>query len=140
MTIWSAAFPNGLAKRLTLARYRGDLGPMHKLDADDSYFLSGENAIEDVMRPATLTLYVSVLDPHLARANRCRSDGVANITIGRKFWNAPDDTDVDCDGQLVGLRNAPWPLVYADLLSSDDPRTRSAAQAWRERHDRHADS
>jgi hypothetical protein len=44
--------------------------------------------------------------------------------VGRKFWHAPDNSDE----LLSELRNAPWPLVYADMLTSTHPRMRDAAK------------
>jgi hypothetical protein len=133
LDLWAAAFPTGLAKRLTLATYRGELERVHKVNADDPMFLSGEHAISDVLRPATLTLYVERLDPHLAIKNRWRTEKTSNVVIRRKFWHAPPDTSADYDSPLAGLQTAPWPLVYADLAASDDPRVRTAAREWKDR-------
>lgn len=130
LDLWTAEFPIGLAKRLTLATYVGQIDRLQKVNATDPVFLSGESAAGDLLRPATLTIYVDELDPRLPVVNRWRADGVPNVFIRRKFWNAPDNSDVP----LTGLRNAPWPLVYADLLSSDDPRVRGVASDLRKRH------
>jgi len=129
LDLWAAAFPTGLAKKLTLATYRGDIGTMKKAGRDSPVFISGESAAADLLRPATLTLYVEDLDPHLAIGNRWRADGEPNVAVRRKFWHAPDHSDAP----FAGTQNAPWPLVYADLLGSDDPRVRGAAKEWRDR-------
>ncbi len=129
LDLWAAAFPTGLAKKLTLATYRGDIDTLQKVGADDGVFLSGEGVADDLLRPATLTLYVEELDPRLPVVNRWRSDGPSNIVVRRKFWHAPDNSDAP----LVGVRPAPRPLVYADLASSDDPRVRTVAKEWRDR-------
>jgi hypothetical protein len=129
LELWAAAFPAGLATRLTLATYRGESGTVRKVNPTDPVFISGEGAAGDLLRPATLTLYVEELDPRLAIRNRWRTDGQPNVVVRRKFWHAPDNSD----GPLPGLRNAPWPLVYADMLSSSDPRVRDAATEWRAR-------
>ncbi len=128
LDLWAAAFPTGLATKLTLARYRGELGPVKNVHSDDLVFVSGESVAEDLLRPATLTLYVEELDPRLPVVNKWRSDGPANIVVRRKFWQVPDDSDA----ALAGVRTAPWPLVYADLVTSDDPRVRSVAREWRD--------
>jgi hypothetical protein len=128
LDLWAAAFPTGLARKLTLARYRGQIGPAGDVQSEDPVFVSGESAAEDLLRPASLTLYVQELDPRLAVVNKWRSDGPANIVVRRKFWHAPNDSD----GALV--RPAPWPLVYADLVTSDDPRVRTVARQWRDDH------
>src|SRR5664280_492175 len=119
----------GLATKLTLAQYRGESGPVKDVHSDDPVFVSGESAAEDLLRPATLTLYVEELDPRLPVVNKWRSDGPANIVVRRKFWQAPNDND----GALAGVRPTPWPLVYADLVTSDDPRVRTVARQWRDR-------
>ena len=129
LDLWAAAFPTGLAQKLTLATYRGDIQDVKKVDADDAVFISGESAADDLLRPATLTLYVEELDPRLPVVNKWRSDGQPNIVVRRKFWHAPDNSDAP----LVGVRPAPRPLVYADLMTSDDPRVRTVAKEWRER-------
>lgn len=133
LSLWSASYPTGLAKRLALAAYRGDLKPLTSLPGQAPMYLSGENAVGDVLRPATLTLYLPHLDPQLAIAQRWRTDGPPNIVVRRQFWTAPDDKDTPM--QTRKPRIAPWPLVYADLLSSDDPRVRNAAPEWRKRHE-----
>jgi hypothetical protein len=137
LDLWAAAFPTGLAKKLTLATYHGDIDTVKKVNADDRVFLSGEGAVDDLLRPATLTLYVEELDPRLPVVNRWRSDGPSNIVVRRKFWQAPDNGDA----ALAGVRSAPWQLVYADLMTGDDPRVRNVAKEWRDRHarpDRHS--
>lgn len=128
LDLWAAAFPTGLAQKLTLATYRGDIQDVKKVDAEDAVFISGGGAVNDLLRPATLTLYVDELDPRLPVVNKWRSDGLPNIVVRRKFWHAPYNSDAP----LVGVRPAPRPLVYADLLSSDDPRVRTVAKEWRD--------
>ncbi|MBM7785178.1 type IV toxin-antitoxin system AbiEi family antitoxin [Tenggerimyces flavus] len=140
LDLWAAAFPTGLAKRIALAEYEGDLSRLTRVEDEDpvlvntagldsAVFASGESAAREMIRPATLTLYVPELDPHLAIKNRWRVGDHANVFIRRKFWNAPDEGD----SPLTGLRQAPWPLVYADLASSEDARVRNAAREWRAR-------
>lgn len=129
LDLWAAAFPTGLAKKLTLATYRGDIGTVKKVNADDPVFLSGEGAADDMLRPATLTLYVEELDPSLPVVNKWRSDGPPNIVVRRKFWHAPDNSDAP----LAGVRLVPRPLIYADLVTSEDPRVRTVAKVWRDR-------
>ncbi|WP_161606248.1 type IV toxin-antitoxin system AbiEi family antitoxin [Microlunatus speluncae] len=129
LDLWAASFPVGLARRLTLGAFRGELDPVRGANAQDQVLVSGEQAVEDLIRPTTLIVYVAELDPRLPLVNRWRADGPSNITVRRKFWDAPDRNDED-----PAVTVAPWPLVYADLLSSDDPRVRSAAIEWKDRH------
>lgn len=133
LNLWAAAFPSGLAQKLTLATYQGSVGPVEKVHAEDAVFVSGEAAAGELLRPASLAIYVKQLDPRLPIVNRWRSDGPPNIAVRRKFWTTPQSTTHDDDGPLTGVRNAPWPLVFADLLSSDDPRVRGVAAEWMRR-------
>lgn len=143
LDLWVASFPSGLGKKLVLATYRGSIEDFRKVDAEDPVFvggpaLSGELAVDDLLRPAALTIYVAKLDPMLPVKNRWRSDGEANITVRRKFWTTPPHETHDYDGPLTGLRNAPAVLVYADLMASDDARVRSVAPEWRKKLAEHA--
>ena len=138
LDLWAAAFPTGLAQKLTLAAYNGSVDSLEKVNADDPLFvasdvlLSGEAAAGEMLRPASLTLYVEQLDPQLPIRSRWRADGPPNITVRRKFWATPKGATHGYDGPLGRLRHAPWPLVYADLLASDDPRVRGVAKEWKE--------
>jgi hypothetical protein len=131
LDLWAAAFPTGLAHRLTLATYRGEIGEA-QIEAAGEVYVSGEAAATELLRPASLTIYVVDLDPHLPVANRWRSDGESNIVVRRKFWTAPGGAGAE--RAVSGA--APWPLVYADLLASDDLRARGAAEAWKDGHAR----
>ncbi len=126
---WTLAFPSGLAQRLTLARFRGEIDDLKPV-GDETLYLSGEVAAAELLRPSTMTLYVHDLNPRLAVANRWRADGKPNITVRLAFWREPTNDDHRARGKAV----APWPLVYADLRSSDDPRVRNVASEWREQH------
>lgn len=126
---WAAAFPTGLAPRLRIADFHGDI------DIDSlrgtSIQISGESAVRDKIRPATLTIYVDDLaqpkGPSLPILNRWRSDGPTNVFVRRKFWHEPHDDELPTEAP----RNSPWPLVYADLLATGDPRLRTIAHEWR---------
>jgi hypothetical protein len=131
LELWAAAFPTGLAIKLTLATFHGDVDDLKMVTADDVAYLSGEKAAGDLLRPATLTLYVRTLDSRLPIVNRWRTDRQPNIVVRRAFWRAPHQ-----EGTGAGLAVAPWPLVYADLLASDNPRVRDTATEWRNRHSR----
>lgn len=126
LDLWAAAFPTGLAHRITLANYTSD-EPIRRKNVI-SVPVSGAAAVPDLVRSASAVLYVDELDPRMPVVNKWRSDGDPNITVRRRFWTEPE--------VITGHdRNvAPWPLVYADLLASDDPRERAAANEWRERH------
>jgi hypothetical protein len=128
LDLWASAFPSGLATNLTLATFRGDIDQPRLTRAEDVAFVSGEAAVPDLLRPATLTIYVNELDPRLPIVNRWRADGDPNVVVRRAFWRDPD-----IESLFSWIVTASWPLVYADLFSSDDPRVRGAAKEWRDR-------
>lgn len=129
LDLWAAAFPAGLARRIHLADYRGDIDQLWQ-DGEEMY-VGGESAVPDLIRATTLTVYVRDLRPELVLANRWRTDRLPNITVRSVFWHDPQGHRGE--QQMDGKSLAPWPLVYADLFSSDDPRLRTAADAWRAR-------
>lgn len=126
LRMWAAAFPTGLAQRLTLGSFRGDAETIRPVD-DEAIYYSGEVAATELLRPATATLYVWDLNPRLPVVNRWRTDEDPNIVVRRAFWCAPADVDEPTKKRTP----APWPLVYADLLASDDSRVRGVAEEWR---------
>ncbi|MFF5291330.1 type IV toxin-antitoxin system AbiEi family antitoxin [Paractinoplanes globisporus] len=134
---WAAAYPSGLGRRLELARYHGDATTPVKVPRDDqALYLSGESAKGTILvSPATLTAYVDAVDPMLPIVNRwSASPGrVPNVFIRQKFWVSPLPEEEE---PAPGGRNAPWPLVYADLIAVGDPRLNEAARDWRTRRAR----
>ena len=130
LDLWAAAYPTGLARRLELGAFHGPVDKIRSIGADQRLYVSGEVAVGDLLRPSTLVVYVADLDPRLALVNRWRADGPPNIRVRRSFWREPHGR------RAAGSENvaAPWPLVYADLLASTDPRVRAAAGDWKDRH------
>lgn len=131
LDFWAAAYPGGLGRRLRLAEYHGD--PARSVTAGQPVFLSGEAAEgTEIARPATLTVYVEALDPKMPILNRWSSspDRVPNVYVRRKFWISPRP---DAEGAAASGQNAPWPIVYADLLAAGDARLGEVARAWRSR-------
>jgi hypothetical protein len=134
---WTAAYPSGLGRKLEVASYHGDPArPLAALEATSPAYLSSESAEgSGIARPATLTVYLSALAPKLPIANRWSAgpDRAANIFVRRKFWTSPRAADEEPSTEP---RNAPWPLVYADLLATGDARLAEVARVWRTRHAR----
>lgn len=131
---WTAAYPTGLGRRLEIAKYYGDPSrPISRPDHGHPIYLSGESAEgTDIARPATLTIYVDTLDPTLPIVNRWSSDPerTSNVFVRRKFWISPHPNE---DVSSTTGQNAPWPLVYADLMAGD-ARLGEVARAWRAHH------
>ncbi|GIE27837.1 hypothetical protein Ait01nite_008820 [Actinoplanes italicus] len=131
LDLWTAAYSTGLGPRLHLARFSGD--PGRPMTTEQPAYLSGESADGvDIARPATLTVYLSSWDPKLAIVNRWSTnpDRVPNVFVRRKFWVSPRPSDEDV---TAGPQNAPWPLIYADLMAAGDPRLTEVAKTWRAR-------
>lgn len=124
---WAAAYPTGLSETLELGRFHGSVSDVQAFNGTP-IFVSGEAAAADDLKPNQLTLYVDELDSRLPIINRWRTDGELNIFVRRRFWEHPDDMDAS------GIQLAPWPLVYADLLASSNPRARSVAKSWKSGH------
>lgn len=139
LDLWTAAYPTGLGRRLELGRFHGDPAtPVQGLAADRSWHLSSESArASGVLRPATLTVYLDHLDRRLPALNRwdADTDRPPNIFVRRQFWKSPSGEDEPAPAG----RNAPWPLVYADLLATRDARLSEVARTWRVRHGRPGD-
>ena len=130
LDLWAAAYPTGLARRLLLGTFHGPVDKVRSVDGGDRLYVSGEVAAGDLLKAATLDVYVAELEPRLALVNRWRADGPPNIVVRRSFWQELDGTRASGDKPAA----APWPLVYADLFASTDPRVRAAAGDWKDRH------
>lgn len=128
---WTAAYPAGLDRRLEIAQYHGD--PSRPVRSEKPLYLSGESAEGvDIARPATLTVYLDRTDTQLPILNRwSRSpEHRPNVFIRRKFWVSPRPHEED---PATTAQNAPWPLVYADLVATGDARLGEVARTWRSR-------
>lgn len=126
---WTAAYPAGLGRRLEIAQYHGD--PSKPVRSERPVYLSSESADGvDIARPATLTVYLDITDPKLPILNRwSRSpDRTPNVFVRRKFWISPRLHEED---RSITAHNAPWPLVYADLVATGDARLGEVAKTWR---------
>jgi hypothetical protein len=134
---WAAAYPSGLGRRHHIASYHGDVSrPIDRPDAEQPIYLSGESAEGlDIARPTTLTLYLDTLDSKTPIVNRWSSnpEQPPNIFIRHKFWTSPRAEE---ERPSATSRNAPWPLVYADLIATGDARLGEVARTWRTRNAR----
>lgn len=121
---WAASYPTGLGSPTSVHAFSGD--PSRVPTTDASLYISGEAAIPEHLRPETMLLYTDEFPSDLILAGRWRRDTEnPNIFLRRKFWTSPHGTDGP------GIHAAPWLLVYADLLASNDSRQREAAKQLR---------
>ncbi len=117
---WASAFPETLARSLTIRAVRAEnleafYGPV---------LVSGEAAPSAQMRATSGVVYVDELTTELLMENRWRTDGSPNLVVRRRFWSRKDE---------LPHGEAPHLLVYGDLHASDDPRVRSVAVEYRHR-------
>lgn len=126
---WTAAYPSGLGATLSIAQFAGDIDQVRSTE-DHPIYLSGESAMVDLIRPASLTFYVDTFEPRLPLINRWRSDGHPNIFVRQKFWTPPTGSVEWAPDSTT----APWQLVYADLLAAEDSRQAEVARRLRSEH------
>jgi hypothetical protein len=131
LDFWTIGYGTGLGPKLALASYSGDVrGSVKKSHPGQAIYLSGESASGiDLVRPATVTIYIADPDPKLPMVNRWRRDPALepNIFVRRKFWTSPRQHD---EVPVVKAHNAPWPLIYADLMATGDARLAEVARTW----------
>ncbi|WP_186812615.1 type IV toxin-antitoxin system AbiEi family antitoxin [Cellulomonas composti] len=130
---WAEAYTVTLARRLAIASFGiADLDRIPALEADllgVGAQLGGELAasrLDAHLHPSTSTFYVDELPSTLVARYRLRPDEAGVVRFRSRFWHRPDDT-----GERV-----PSPLIYADLVSSGDPRQREHAERIRAVDDR----
>jgi hypothetical protein len=134
---WAAEYSRGLRRKMTIATFHSDDPTVVDVGQTHKAYLSGESAHGvDIYHPTTLTVYLDHYDHKLAFANRWRKDPdrSTNVTVLQQFWREPENNQVDEDRRMPGPSNAPWPLVYADLLAANDPRLAQVAATWRDQH------
>lgn len=121
---WTASYPAGLGARNKTGFFSGDFSQLSPTDA--AVYVSGEAAVQSLRHQETVVLYTDVFPEDLIREHRWRrNEENPNIFLRRQFWTPPDLED-------AGIHKAPWLLVYADLLASNDSRQAEAAQHLRE--------
>ncbi|MGI8392756.1 type IV toxin-antitoxin system AbiEi family antitoxin [Leucobacter sp. W1038] len=122
---WATAFPTSLGVEAKTGRFSGQWQGFEP--GGTMVFVSGEAAVPGLLRPETVVLYTDEFPTELIRANRWRrNEAQPNIFLRRQFWQSPDAPTGP------GVHEAPWLLVYADLLASNDSRQRDAAEQFRE--------
>lgn len=122
---WAAAFRTGLGSAARTKRFSGDWHELHP--GTTAVYVSGEAAVPELLRPETAVLYTASMPTDLIRSYRWRKDETQpNILLRDQFWRPLEATG-------PGVFEAPWLLIYADLLASNDSRQREAAEQFRQR-------
>lgn len=78
------------------------------------------------LRPEKLTLYTDETRNELMKNYKLVPDDNGNVTIYKKFWQEENQDNIK--------QTAPVMVVYADLITTDDKRTRETAQIIYERY------
>jgi hypothetical protein len=138
---WAEAYALSLSPSLHLGYYRAADPRWWRSARSDldrvGVDLGGEAAageLDDYLQSVTAALYADEIPVRLLAKHRCvKALAVeANVTVRRRFWTVPE-VEVPAEG---APRLVPPVLVYADLLTSGEPRQREHAQRLRTRNDR----
>ncbi|WP_433576569.1 type IV toxin-antitoxin system AbiEi family antitoxin [Nocardia brasiliensis] len=131
LDLWAAAFRGSLLSKIRVATFEGNI---QGWAPPPNYFVSGESAVEDIWRPQTLTIYAERFDPLEAIRSGWRKSDEPNIEIRRKFWNVPHSATFPNQSSAFKQSAAPPLLIYADLITSKEPRQTEVAKALRRKH------
>lgn len=130
---WLAAYRSKLSPSLSLERMEGPFGmDLNIVDA----LLGGGSAVPELIRTRTATIYIRSLKSEFLRANRLRRSPTPNIELRKQFWTPPPEEFLDEPQRLPASASlsykpaAPALLVYADLMSSNDPREQETASVF----------
>lgn len=122
---WASAFPMGLGADSKTGRFSGDWGNFDPGQA--AVYVSGEAGVPTLLRPETAVLYTEDFPTELIRTHRWRrNEARPNLFFRHQFWRPLTAS------ARPGVYQAPWLLVYADLLAANDSRQREAAEQLRE--------
>jgi hypothetical protein len=131
---WVSAYALDLHPRLTLGRFDAP-DPKWWTSADvdlvaDGALWGGETAAHRLhrrLRPGRVVVYATAIPRRLVINHRLhKSAGEGSVEIRERFWQRPESsTDL----------TVPTPLIYADLVSSAEPRQLEAAAYLREHDD-----
>lgn len=119
---WAEAYIRVLRPKLVIARFKTDKTDWWQTFDPQKYGLTiaGEIAAAKLtghLQPGTATFYGTKVDLRLIAEFKLKADPEANVEILRRFWNFDPNATV-----------APIPLIYADLVRTNDARCLEAAQ------------
>lgn len=125
---WLATYTSKLRPSLDLAFLEGPAPT--DIDISDGT-LSAGLAVPWLMNPATTTVYVKNTSASFIRINRLRKGDHPNVLLRKLFWQTPPAEFSDAETFRGGNPAVAPPLiVYADLISSDDPREQEMASVY----------
>ncbi len=128
LDLWVAAFRGSLLPKLEHSSFSGSI---EGWSPPSGYLISGESAVELIRRPRTLTLYIERFDLAEAIRSGWQKSDAPNIYVRWKFWKEPDWAAPTDRQSTFGTSTAPPLMIYADLLTSNEPRQAEVARALR---------
>lgn len=119
--LWQSSYLKKLKPSLFVKRYRSAQRDFHtewkKLNFTSKTQWGGEpaaNLLTGYLKPEQYIVYSSELQQDIMKRYKWTPDHEGDIYLYRKFWEA---VPVEATGEVVAA-----PLVYADLLDTDDSR------------------
>lgn len=127
---WAEGYIRALRPKLVLGRYQAPtLEWWNTVDPRAyEYLLGGEAAagrLTQHLRPGTITVYGAKVAPRFLVDHKLSKDAGGQVEILKRFWH------FDEAQPLAPL--APLPLIYADLIQTNDARCLEAAQILHDR-------
>jgi len=124
---WTEGYIRTLRPKLVLGRYQAPaLDWWNTIDPQMyGYMLGGEAAagrLTKHLRPGTITVYGAKMEPHFLLDQKLSKDGDGQVEILKRFWHFDEEEEL-----------APIPLIYADLIQTNDARCLEAAQILHDR-------
>ncbi|XVX20553.1 type IV toxin-antitoxin system AbiEi family antitoxin [Actinomycetota bacterium] len=122
---WVTAYLNGTRDKEEPRRFTADTTAPALVDHAHGLALTGECAAAALghdIRPTTLEFYARDTPKDFVKSARLRPDPAGSVIMRRPIW--PEALDRTWPN---GLITAPVPVVYADLVATQDPRLETLA-------------
>ncbi|WP_293864178.1 type IV toxin-antitoxin system AbiEi family antitoxin, partial [Steroidobacter sp.] len=124
---WAEGYIQTLRPKLVLGRYQAPtlewwsaINPRKY-----EYMLGGEAAagrLTKHLRPGAITVYGAKVEPRFLLDQKLSKDADGQVEILKRFWHFDEEKEL-----------APIPLIYADLIQTNDARCLEAAQILHDR-------
>lgn len=124
---WAEGYIRALRPKLVLGRYEAaTLEWWNTINPRMYEYMPGGEAaagrLTKHLRPGTIIVYGAKLEPRFLVDQKLRKDADGQVEILKRFWQ------FDAEEEL-----APIPLIYADLIQTNDARCLEAAQILHDR-------
>lgn len=124
---WAEGYIRTLRPKLVLGRYQAPTLEWWNTVSPKmyEYTLGGEagaGRLTKHLRPGTVTVYGAKVEPRFLVDHKLRKDTDGQVEILKRFWHCDEEEEL-----------APIPLIYADLIQTNDARCLEAAQLLHDR-------